>query len=165
MYNKNEELLTNYKDFMDLDNYMKVLKNKTPKPCIKKFDKDTIKVKLDYKECENLSERDIIPDLYEEEEDDIRSLEKSLERSIDKSFDKSFDKSNDKWYRQSLNDKINEAGNESYNVSNSNINDSYSNNTGRKIINQLQEMFIEEVDEEQNEENEKDDILIDEEDK
>ena len=60
VYNKNEELLTNYKDFMDLDNYMKVLKNKTPKPCIKKFDKDTIKVKLDYKECENLSERDII---------------------------------------------------------------------------------------------------------
>ena len=170
IYNKNEELLSNDKVLMDLDNYMKILKNKSVKPCIKKFDKNAIKIKLDYKECENLSERDIIPDLYEEEEDDIRSLEKSLERSIDKSFDKSFDKSNEKWYRQSinsLNDKINEAANESYNVSNSNINDSYSNsnNNGRKIINQLQEMFIEEVDEEQNEENEKGDILIDEEDK
>ena len=124
-------------------------------PCIKKFDKNSIKIAQNYKECENLSERDIIPDLYEEEEEDIRSLEKSLERSIDKSFDKSYDK----WYGQSLNDKI-EAINDSFNTSNSNMNDSnINNNNGRKIINQLQEMFIEEVDEEQNED-EKDDKKI-----
>ena len=162
VYNKNDEFINlNRKKKIDLDNYMKILKNsKNLLPSIKKFDKSKIKIKVDYKECENLSEREIIPDLYEEEEEDIRSLEKSLERSIDKSFDKSYDK----WYGQSLNDKLNEQNvNESYNTSNSNINDSYSNNNGRKIINQLQEMFIEEVDEEQNEENEKEDILIDEE--
>ena len=162
VYNKNDEFINlNRKKKIDLDNYMKILKNsKNLLPSIKKFDKSKIKIKEDYKECENLSEREIIPDLYEEEEEDIRSLEKSLERSIDKSFDKSYDK----WYGQSLNDKLNEQNvNESYNTSNSNINDSYSNNNGRKIINQLQEMFIEEVDEEQNEENEKEDILIDEE--
>jgi hypothetical protein len=135
---------------MDLDNYKKILKNKNNiKPIIKKYDKSTIKINKDYKNTEFLSEKDIIPDLYEEEEDDIRSLEKSLERSIDKSFDKSYDK----WYGQSFNDKLNEAsGND---ISNSNLNDSYNNNTGRNIINQLQEMFV--VDEEQNEENEKDD--------
>ena len=44
-----------------------------------------------------MSEKDIIPDLYEEEVD-IRSLEKLLERSIDKSFDKSYDK----WYANLL---------------------------------------------------------------
>ena len=165
-YNKNDEFINlNNNKIFDLDNYMKTLKNsKNLVPSIKKYDKNSIKIKEDYKECENLSEREIIPDLYEEEEEDIRSLEKSLERSIDKSFDKSYDK----WYGQSLNDKMNEpAVNDSYNMSYSNINDSYANNnTGRKIINQLQEMFIEEVDEEQNEENEKDDkkdILIDEE--
>ena len=116
-------------------------------PCIKKYDKNSIKIALNYKECENLSEREIIPDLYEEEEEDIRSLEKSLERSIDKSLDKSYDK----WYGQSLNDKIEGTISDSFNTSNSNMNDSNVNNTGRKIINQLQEMFIEEVDEEQNE--------------
>ena len=161
VFNKNQEFINlNREKKIDLDNYMKILKNsKNLLPSIKKFDKSKIKIKVDYKECENLSEREIIPDLYEEEEEDIKSLEKSLERSIDKSFDKSYDK----WYGQSLNDKLNEQNvNESYNMSNSNINDSYSNNNGRKIINQLQEMFIEEVDEEQNEDNEKENILIDE---
>ena len=164
-YNKNFELinLDSKNKKMDLDNYMKMIKSKKNLiPCIKKYDKNSIKIALNYKECENLSEREIIPDLYEEEEEDIRSLEKSLERSIDKSFDKSYDK----WYGQSLNDKIEGTISDSFNTSNSNMNDSNVNNTGRKIINQLQEMFIEEVDEEQNEENEKDDkkdILIDEE--
>ena len=156
VFNKNDEFIDlNNQKKLDLDNYMKILKNTTNLlPSIKKFDKSQIKIKEDYKECENLSEREIIPDLYEEEEDDIRSLEKSLERSIDKSFDKSYDK----WYGQSLNDKLNESNaNDSNNMSYSNINDSYANNKGRKIINKLQEMFIEEVDEEQNEENEKDD--------
>ena len=133
---------------IDIDNYIKNLKNKTNiKPCIKNFDKKAIKINKDYKDAENLSEKDIIPDLYEEDEDDIRSIEKSLERSIDKSFDKSYDK----WYGQSFNDKLNEvSGND---ISNSNLNESYNNNTGRNIINKLQEMFI--VDEEQNEETEK----------
>jgi protein subunit release factor A len=104
IYNKNDELLNlnNEKEIMDLDNYKKILKNKNNiKPIIKKYDKSTIKINKDYKNTEFLSEKDIIPDLYEEEVEDIRSLEKLLERSIDKSFDKSYDK----WYGQSLNDK------------------------------------------------------------
>ena len=134
---------------MNLETYMNNLKNKNNlKPCIKKYDKNTIKLNKEYKDAENLSEKDIIPDLYEEEEEDIRSLEKSLERSIDKSFDKSYDK----WYGQSFNDKLNEvSGND---ISNSNLNETDNNNTGRNIINKLQEMFI--VDEEQNEVNERD---------
>jgi hypothetical protein len=140
VYNKNHERIYLNKNFMDLDDYMKVLKSKDKlKPRIKKYDKNKIYVNKEYANAEDLSEKDIIPDLYEEEEDDIRSLEKSLERSIDKSFDKSYDK----WYGHSLNDKINDVS--------GSINDSYnfteSQNKGRKIINQLNQMFIEEVDE------------------
>ena len=159
VYNKKEELLKVDKDKINLDNYINDLKNtKKKKSSIKPFNKDTIKISKDYKDAENLSERDIIPDLYEEEEDDIKSLEKSLERSIDKSFDKSYDK----WYGVSLNDKINEVSNESNNLSNSNINESYNNNAGRNIINKLQEMFIEEVDENE-EDDDKNVNLIDDE--
>ena len=140
IYNKNHERINMKKNFMDLDDYMKILKSKDKlKPRIKKYDKNKIYVNKDYANAEDLSERDIIPDLYEEEEDDIRSLEKSLERSIDKSFDKSYDK----WYGHSLNDKINDVS--------GSISDSYnlteSQNKGRKLINQLNQMFIEEVDE------------------
>ena len=157
VYNKNEDLIKFGKenDIMDLEQYMKILKDKKNlKPAIKKYHKDSIKIDKDYKYAENLSERDIIPDLYEEEEEDIRSLEKSLERSIDKSFDKSYDK----WYGQSYNDKVNEEYNS---CSGMNVSESYDNNTGRNIINKLQEMFIEEVDEEQNEENEIDENVND----
>ena len=135
---------------------MKILKSKMNLiPCIKKYSKDTIKINEKYLNAENLSERDIIPELYEEEDEDIKSLEKSLERSIDKSFDKSYDK----WYNSY--DKNNDPS--SNDLSNSNANESNINN-GRNILNKLQEMFIEEVDEE-NEENEKEeekkDNLID----
>ena len=153
IYNKNDDLIRLIKEneIMDLEQYMKVLKEKKNlKPAIKKYNKNNIKVNKDYKNAENLSERDIIPDLYEEEEDDIRSLEKSLERSIDKSFDKSYDK----WYGQSFNEKINEASD----MSCSGMNESYANNTGRNIINKLQEMFIEEIDEEQNEDEKEEDL-------
>ena len=81
-----------------------------------------------------MSEKEIIPDLYEEEEEDIKSLERSLESSIDKLFDKN-----------SFKDKL-------YNNNKNNIIDYY--NIGMNILNQLQEILIEEVNEE-NVENEK----------
>ena len=156
IYNKNKEIIPLNGKSLDLDIYMKILKSKMNLiPCIKKYSKDTIKINEKYLNAENLSERDIIPELYEEEDEDIKSLEKSLERSIDKSFDKSYDK----WYNSY--DKNNDPS--SNDLSNSNANESNINN-GRNILNKLQEMFIEEVDEE-NEENEKEeekkDNLID----
>ena len=137
----------------NLNIYMKILKCQMNLiPCIKKQNKYVIKVNDEYKDAENLSERDIIPDLYEEEDEDIKSLEKSLERSIDKSFDKSYDK----WYG-SYNDKYDTSLNDFSNSNNVNE----SNNNGKNILNKLQEMFIEEVDEE-NEENENDDNKMEE---
>ena len=44
-----------------------------------------MKINKDYILVENLPERQILPDLYDDfEEDDLKSLEKSLERSVDK---------------------------------------------------------------------------------
>ena len=41
------------------------------KPCIKPFNKDEIKVNEHYELCENMDEKDIIPDLYDENNEDI----------------------------------------------------------------------------------------------
>ena len=134
LYNKNNERINSKKNF-DINIYMKKLKDKVElKPCIKKFNKNEIKIKENYINVENLSEKEIIPDLYEEEEEDIKSLERSLESSIDKLFDKN-----------SFKDKL-------YNKNKNNIIDYY--NIGMNILNQLQEILIEEVNEE-NVENEK----------
>ena len=160
VYNKeNKEQKT---IFMDLDEYMKKLKSSlTPKPCIKKFDEKSIKFNDKYILAENLREEDIIPDLYEEDDEDIKSLKQSLEKSIDKIF------------THSLNENLSEQI-----TDNSNI-------TGRNIINKLQNMIIEDINEdkgdnytyeedyeqneqieqneldEQNEKNEQDDIKED----
>ena len=67
--------------------YKNELKLIKPKPIIKTFLKKDIKINLDYILVENLPERQILPDLYDDfEEDDIKSLEKSLERSVDKTL-------------------------------------------------------------------------------
>ena len=107
-----------------------IKENPTPKPCIKIFNEKEIKMNEKYLLAENLKEEDIIPDLYEEEDEDIKSLSQSLVRSIDK------------WFGHSLNDKF--SVNES-NLS-ENINDN-SNNTGKNLINQLQNMIMEDINE------------------
>ena len=139
------------KIFMDEDQYMKKLKGSlTPKPCIKKFDEKSIKFNDKYALAENLREEEIIPDLYEEDDEDIKSLKQSLEKSIDKIF------------THSLNENLSEQFNDN------------SNNTGRNIINKLQNMIIEDInedyedkgdnytyeedDEEQNEQNEQNEL-------
>ena len=128
--NKNKELPEKMKCIMDLDDYMKIIKGKiTPKPCIKSFNEKEIKMNEKYLLAENLKEEDIIPDLYEEDEEDIKSLGQSLEKSIDKIF------------VHSLNEKINDYSINDSNIS-ENINDN-SNNNGKKLVNDIQNIIIE----------------------
>ena len=123
--NKNKEMPEKMKCIMDLDDYMKIIKGKiTPKPCIKSFNEKEIKMNEKYLLAENLTEEDIIPDLNEEDEEDIKSLGQSLEKSIDKIF------------VHSLNEKINEYSINDSNLS-ENINDN-SNNTSKKLVNDIQ---------------------------
>ena len=56
-----------------------------PKPIIKTFLSKDIKINKNYVLVENLPERQILPDLYDDfEEDELKSLEKSLEGPVDK---------------------------------------------------------------------------------
>ena len=76
VYNHFEKNMNLYK------NELKMIK---PKPIIKTFLAKDIKINQNYILVENLPERQILPELYDDfEEDDIKSLEKSLERSVDK---------------------------------------------------------------------------------
>ena len=69
----------------NMDLYNLELKTIKPKPIIKRFFLDEIKINTEYISVENLPERQILPDLYDEFEDqDLKSLEKSLEKSVDK---------------------------------------------------------------------------------
>ena len=73
--------------YLDKDFYINNLIFLEPKPILKPFDAREIKINRDYKLAEFLPDRQILPDLYDDfEEDDIKSLEKSLEKSIDKTF-------------------------------------------------------------------------------
>lgn len=69
----------------DMNLYKNELKIVKPRPIIKTFLAKDIKINHEYNLVENLPERQILPDLYDDfEEDDIKSLEKSLEKSVDK---------------------------------------------------------------------------------
>ena len=111
---------------------------------------------------ENLDEQQIIPELYDENEEDIKSLEKSMEKSIDKSFDKSYEKSINMSVNQSYNQSINQSYNQS--ITQSYIDNSFVRNssklgsTGGGLIQKLNKVFNESISEDKNEfeENEKD---------
>ena len=91
---------------LDLNKYKEILKRtKNLIPCIKKFNKEEIKINEKYIDVENLSVQDIIPYLYEEKDEDIKSLEKSLEDSIDKTFGKYYEKTNGKFYNNKNDNK------------------------------------------------------------
>lgn len=65
--------------------YQNELKMVKPRPIIKTFLAKDIKINHEYNLVENLPERQILPDLYDDfEEDDIKSLEKSLENRLTK---------------------------------------------------------------------------------
>ena len=69
----------------NMELYYIELKMSKPNSIIKKFLKNEIKINTEYINVENLPERQILPDLYDEfEEQDLKSLEKTLEKSVDK---------------------------------------------------------------------------------
>ena len=81
-------------------------KNNNKKKIIKNYNKNDIKVNKNYILCENLTEEEIIPELYEDDENEINEnnineLANSLRCSIDKSFSNSINKSLKKSYNQS----------------------------------------------------------------
>lgn len=80
------------------------------KPIIKKYNKNDIKVNNKYILCENLREDEIIPELYEDENNDeitteniVKELASSLKSSIDKSINSSISRSIQQSYNQSYN--------------------------------------------------------------
>ena len=81
------------------------------KPVIKKFDKNNIKINKSYKLCENLREEEIIPDLFEDINEEVgndnyvKELANSLRSSIDKSINSSINNS----IRQSFNQSYNQS--------------------------------------------------------
>ena len=76
-----------YNPQKNMNLYYDELKNANPKPIIKKFSSSDIGINEEYNLVENLPERHILPDLYDDfVEEDIKSLEKSLEKSVDKIF-------------------------------------------------------------------------------
>ena len=125
-----EEMMPLRRDFAL---YEKILKRGvSPYPILKKFNQNDIKINKEYVSVENLEEKDIVPELNIENEEDIKELEKSLEKSIDKSFDKSYEKSFDKSNNQSINQSYNQSLTISYY-------DNYSSATGRGIIQKLKD--------------------------
>ena len=148
---KNEELTEHKKKFMDLEEYMKSIKEKiNSKPIIKKFDEKEIKLNNKYVLAENLTEEEIIPDIFEDDDEDIQSLKQSLERSIDKMF------------VHSLNEKVNDMPINDSQISENN-NDIYSNKEGKILINKLQDMIQEDINED-NEENQGEEYTYEEDD-
>ena len=82
-----EEDIISFKS--DFNLYLNILKRDiSPHLIIKKFDKNEIKTKKDYELMENLDEQQMILELYDENEEDIKSLEKRMEKSINKSYKK-----------------------------------------------------------------------------
>ena len=65
----------------------------------------------------------------EENDEDIKSLEKSLERSIDKSFDKNYERSLNMSVNQSNNQEINQSYNQS--MTQSYMENSFNRNSGK----------------------------------
>ena len=126
--------------------YEKILeKSPLPIPSIKKFEKSEIKFDNNYILRENLKEKDIIPAIYTENEEEVKYLEKSLEKYVDKSFDRSYEKSFDKSIL-SLNESQNLSQSNnlslSYNETSFNASrNSIDGSKGKVIMQQLHRIF------------------------
>ena len=80
-----------------------------PKSTIKKYNKNDIKINKDYILCENLTEEQIIPDLYEESniaENDVNEYAREMAASLRGSKDKSTNSSINNSIRQSITESI-----------------------------------------------------------
>ena len=106
-----------------------------PKASIKPYNKDEIKLDKDYKFRENMTEKEIVPDLFEidenlEIEDNvIEDIRNSLRGSIDKSID------------ASVNESLRRSINHSYNQSMRNSLMSSINTEGQGILRRLKLAF------------------------
>ena len=106
-----------------------------PKPSIRPFRKEEIRVDKDYKLREEMSEYQIIPDLFDFEEnanisdDEINELANSLRGSIDKSTS------------AELNNSLRNSITQSYNQSIMNSLITSSNNEGQSILQKLKLTF------------------------
>jgi hypothetical protein len=140
--NQNESL--SYKQF-DIQLYNEILKSKINLiPIIKKnYNINNFKINKDYIFNENLDEKYIIPDLYQEDiEGDFKELEKTLERSIEKTFNKNYSKRNNENYLSySDNKKEVKKGNENIIKA-----------EGINLFNKIQQMFLDESDNESDKE-------------
>ena len=102
-------IIENYEEKKDLkDDIYQTRLNLEIKPIIKKFDKKDIKVDDKYSLRENMNEEDIVPELYddinEEEKDQIiNGIATSLRSSIDKSINSSINSSIRQSYNQAYN--------------------------------------------------------------
>ena len=97
---------------LDIHHTLVVFKKK---PTIKEYDKNDIKINKNYILCENLTEEEIMPDLYEDLEikdevqtdNHVKELATTLKRSIDKSINSSINSSVQQSYNQAYNQSYN----------------------------------------------------------
>ena len=121
------------------------------KKVIKNYDKNDIKVNNDYHLCENLKEEEIVPELYNTNEEDIESSVNILSNSLRNSIDKSLNTSLRKSITQSNADGIYDSININENINGSRIKFSESGS----ILSKLTQVFgsvMEEDNENENEE-------------
>ena len=106
-----------------------------PKASIKPFNKDEIKLDKDYKFRENMDEKEIVPELYDDEgveeveEKDIEEIANSLRGSIDKSIN------------SSINESLRKSVNHSYNQIMKNSLMNSINTEGQGILRKLKAAF------------------------
>ena len=113
-----------------------------PKQAIKPFNKDEIKFDKNYKLREKMDEKEIVPELYENEENEeiddkvIEDVANSLRGSIDKSLD------------LSVNESIRRSINQSYNQNMKNSLTASINSEGQGILRRLKMAFEESINKE-----------------
>ena len=107
------------------------------KKVIKNYDKNDIKVNNDYHLCENLKEEEIVPELYNTNEEDIENSVNILSNSLRNSIDKSLNTSLRKSITQSNADGIYDSININENINGSRIKFSESGS----ILSKLTQVF------------------------
>ena len=115
------------------------------KSCIKKFNKDEIKLDKDYKLRENMNEREILPEDFFEGEENVE-LDDNLINELADSLRGSIDKSTNSEVNESLRKSINH----SYNQSIRNSLMTSNNNEGQGILKRLELAFEESLNQEIN---------------
>ena len=156
IYTNGKNELISHREFDDLV-YNEILKSKFNLiPIIKKnFNVKKFKINKEYKLNENLKEKEIIPELYQEysNDEDFKLLEKTLERSIEKTFKRKYEKNN---LSLSLSDNKNKNKEKDKNNSKNEVENIF--NKIRDMFNQDQESEFENSDKNNKNEDNDDDL-------